>query len=96
MRIVLDEDIATDCTLERMSDVVNEEGVTVPPTTHIKVLKRVRVISPERFVPQEMACVAVVGKPKGVLEHEKSKRLLEDWSPVNFFVEALRILRRSV
>ena len=80
MRIVLDEDIATDCTLERVSDVVDEEVVTVSPTAHIKVLKRVHVIFPERFVPKEMACVAVVGKPKGVLEHEKSKRLLENWS----------------
>ena len=79
-----------------MSDVVDEEVVSVSPTAHIKVLKRVRVISPERFVPKEMARVAVVGKPKGVLEHEKSKRLLEDWSPVNFFVEAFRVLRRSV
>src|SRR5579864_1094382 len=79
-----------------MSDVVDEEVISVSPTAHIKVLKRVHVIFPERFVPQEMARVAVVGKAEGVLEHQKSERLLEDWSPVNFFVETLGVLRITV
>jgi len=93
--IILNKNIAGHRALEWMSDVVDEEIVAVAPTAHIKMLKRVDVIFPKRFVPQEMARVTVVSKAEGVFEHEKSERLLEDWSPVNFFVEAFRVLRRS-
>jgi len=78
-----------------MSDVVDEEVVTVAPARHLEVLKRVEVVFPEGFVPKKMARIAVVGKPEGVLEYEKSQRLFKDRAPVNFFVEAFRVLRSS-
>jgi hypothetical protein len=67
MRVILDEDIAADRALERMCDVVDNEVIAVAPAGHLKVLKRIEVVFPEGFVPQEMARVVVISNPEAVL-----------------------------
>ncbi len=94
--VVLNKNIAGHRAFERMADVVDEKVVAVTPPVHVKMLKRVEIVFPQGFVPEEMARIAVVGKPESVLECEKSERLLEDRSPVNFFVETFGELRVSV